>query len=100
MNLTEIVFGILGGLIVGYLPGAVAFRLPVADRDKRAVLAAEERVFWQVLTSLAWSLSLLLILAAAGVYRYERLLAVNVILSLGLVAVARARLLWSGSQAP
>jgi hypothetical protein len=33
-------------IAVAYLPGAVIFRLPVADRSKRAALPAEERLFW------------------------------------------------------
>ena len=35
-------------LAVAYLPGAIIFRLPVADRSKRAALPAEERQFWAV----------------------------------------------------
>lgn len=91
--------GIVGGLIVGYLPGAVIFRLPIADRRKRGALAAEERAFWHVMLSVAWSLSLMLAMAAAGVYRYDRLLAANVVVSLALVAIARGGLLWRGTAA-
>ncbi len=52
----SILFRLVGALIIGYLPGAVIFRLPIAERQKRAALAAEERVFWQVILSVAWSL--------------------------------------------
>ena len=93
-----IFLGIVGGVILGYLPGAVIFRLPVADRARRGALAAEERVFWCVIVSVAWSLALVLVLAAAGAYRYERVLVVNVGLSLAAVAAARTRLLWRGTQ--
>ncbi len=91
--------GIVGGVILGYLPGAVIFRLPIANRPRRAALAAEERVFWQVMISIAWSLALVLAMAAVGVYRYERLLAVNVAVTLALIAVARTQLFWRGTQA-
>ena len=33
-------------LLIAYLPGALIFRLPVAERSRRAALSAEERVFW------------------------------------------------------
>ena len=95
----SILFSIVGSLVVGYLPGAVLFRLPIADRQKRTALADEARVFWQVLISLSWSVSLVLILAAAGVYRYERLLAANVVAMLVMIAIARGRLLWHGTAA-
>jgi hypothetical protein len=78
MTLTAILISILGGVVVAYLPGAVIFRLPIADRNARAALAAEERVFWQIVISIIWSLGAVMIMAAAGVYRYERLLALNV----------------------
>ena len=47
-------------LIVCWLPGAVIFRLPIADRDRRAGLDAEERLFWAVILSAAVSLSVVL----------------------------------------
>jgi uncharacterized membrane protein len=54
----------VAALVVAYLPGAVLFRLPVADRDRRAALPAEERLFWHVVISLAVSLTVALVLAA------------------------------------
>ena len=54
------------GAVVAYLPGAALFRLPYWQRDKRAALDAEERVFWHVHLSLAWSLTVVLALAALG----------------------------------
>ena len=41
------------------------FRLPWLDRDRRAALDAEERLFWAIVLSVAVSLSLVLALAAA-----------------------------------
>jgi len=83
---------IASAVIVGYLPGAVLFRLPIADRDRRAALAAEERVFWHVVLSLGWSLALVLAMAAAGVYRFDRLLIANVVLTAGASVLVRGRL--------
>ena len=45
-------------LVVGWLPGAVLFRLPLAERDRRAALPAEERAYWAVVLSVAMSISL------------------------------------------
>src|ERR1700752_100454 len=95
----SIAWSIAGAVIVGYAPGAVLFRLPIANRSKRGALAAEERAFWHVLISLAWSLLVILAMAAAGVYRYDRLLLVNVVVSLALAAAGRGQLLWRGTAA-
>jgi hypothetical protein len=76
-------------LIVGWLPGAVIFRLPIADRDQRASLDAEERLFWAVIISAVVSLSIALGLAAAHWYSFERLLAADVLISLVAAAVGR-----------
>ena len=61
-------------LLLGYLPGALTFRLPLAGRDDRAGLPAEERVFWHVVISLAITSICGLGLAAAGAYQFDRLL--------------------------
>ena len=53
-------------LIVGWLPGAVLFRLPLLDRDRRAALPAEERGYWTIVLSVAISLSLVLALGGAA----------------------------------
>jgi len=89
----------LAALLVGYLPGALAFRLPFADRGHRAALAAEERVFWHVVLSVAWSLALALALAAAGRYTFDRVLIGNAALSLLLLAGGRRRLGYAGTAA-
>ena len=36
-------------LLVAYLPGALLFRLPVAHRETRAALPADERAFWAII---------------------------------------------------
>ena len=79
----------LAALLVAYLPGALLFRLPVANRARRAALAAEERVFWHVILSVAWSLAVVLALASLGAYRFERLLVANAILSGAVVLAGR-----------
>ena len=41
---------VIASLLVAYLPGALAYRVPVAARPLRAALPAEERVFWAFVT--------------------------------------------------
>ena len=81
--------------LVGYLPGALIFRLPVGGRS-HASLPAEERLFWHVILSIAWSSIVGLGLAASGVYRFTTLLWINVVLCLLLgglrIVVGRAAL--------
>ena len=87
---------VLSLALVAYLPGALIFRLPVADRGRRAALSAEERLFWHVMLSIGWSLATVLVLAALSQYRFERLLIGNAIIS-GLIAVAgNVKLLYRG----
>ena len=71
--------------VIAYLPGAIIFRSPVADRWRRATLAAEERCFWGVFISLSLTSIIALGLAVAEQYSFERLLAANIILSLVFV---------------
>jgi hypothetical protein len=68
------------------------FRLPVADRPRRAALDAEERLFWAIVISLWISLSIVLLLAAAGRYSFERLLLADAAVSVLLAVGARFRL--------
>jgi hypothetical protein len=79
-------------LILAWLPGAVIFRLPIANRDARAALDAEERLFWAVIISVALSTSIVLALAAAHQYSFQRLLAADVIVAAVAAAAARFRL--------
>jgi hypothetical protein len=79
-------------LAVGYLPGAVLFRWPGASRDARAALPPEERLFWIVLTSLAWSTAALLVMAAFSFYRLDRLVIFNLAVTALLLLTFRGRL--------
>ena len=90
---------ILGLLVVAYLPGALLFRAPMLDRRRRAALDAEERLFWGVLISIAWSSMVVLALAAAGRYTFGRLLLANAAAAACLGLVFRQRLLYRGTAA-
>ena len=79
-------------LIVGWLPGAVIFRLPIAQRDKRAALDADERAFWAVLLSVAVSTSIVVLLAAIDRYTFQRLLAADLAIAAVGALAARFRL--------
>src|SRR4051794_29737933 len=79
-------------LLLFYLPGALLFRLPIAHRERRAALAIEERVFWHVVLSGAWSLTIALALAALEQYRFDRLLATNGAIVVALLLIGRGAL--------
>ena len=79
-------------LLIGYLPGALLFRFPVADRARRAALRAEERAFWAVFISLSLSSTVALGLAAAEQYTFDRLLAANLVVGVAVALLARGRL--------
>jgi hypothetical protein len=74
---------------VGYVPGAMLYRWPTRNRDARAGLPPEERVFWIVLTSLAWSTAAVLVMAALSFYTLERLVILN--LAVGALALLTLR---------
>ena len=74
------------------LPGAIIFRLPVADRAKRAALPAEERLFWSVVISVDVSTTIAFALAAMGVYSLPALVWCNVGLAAVLALVSRGNL--------
>ena len=84
-------------LVVAWLPGAVLFRAPAADRPARARLPAEERVFWSIVLSLALSLGVTLLLASAGQYTFERLLVANLLVTLAVAGASRFRLTFGGA---
>ena len=84
--------GVLSFLVVGWLPGAVLFRLPIADRDRRAALPAEERLYWAVVLSAAASISLVLALGALHRYSFKRLLIADLAIAATLAVAARFNL--------
>jgi 4-amino-4-deoxy-L-arabinose transferase-like glycosyltransferase len=71
----------LGALVlIVWLPGAVLWRLPWLDPERRSALDVEERLFWMLVLSCGWSLTTALALASANAYTFTRLLAVNALL--------------------
>ncbi len=78
-------------LAITFLPGAVLFRLPVADRARRAALPADERAFWMVIISVGLSTTVAFALAALAAYTLERLVTVNLILADRLVSSVSQR---------
>ena len=87
---------IVGSLAIGYLPGALFFRLPIGRREERAALSAAERVFWHVILSSAWSLTVMLVLASLDRYRFDRLLVANLAVSILMILIGRRKLLYQG----
>jgi hypothetical protein len=83
---------LLPAIVIGWLPGAVVFRLPGYARERRAALEAGERIFWQVVISIALSLAVVLALASLGRYTFERLLIVDLGTATALASLARFRL--------
>ena len=88
---------LLGLTVTCVLPGWVLFHLPVAGRERRAGLDADERAFWIVVLSVIITSAVTLSLALAGRYQYQRLLAVDAIGSLAVVLGYRRRLAYTSS---
>jgi hypothetical protein len=74
---------------IGWLPGAAVFRAPFLQRDRRAALAADERLYWAVLLSAAISVTIVLALAAVHRYSLSRLLIVDVAIAGGVALISR-----------
>ena len=85
---------------LAYLPGALLYRLPIADRPRRAALPADERAFWAVILSCTITTLAALALAAAGAYTFQRLLAADIALAAVLLATVRGRLGYGSTAAP
>lgn len=83
---------IAGLLLVAWLPGAVLFHLPLWHRDRRAALDADERLFWHVVLSVSWSLTMVLVLAALERYQFRTLVWCNAGLTAGGVVLFRGGL--------
>ena len=77
---------------VAYLPGAVIFRLPIADRPRRGALPAEERLFWAVVISVIVTTTLAFVLAALGLYSLRAVVWWNIGLGLVLAMGSRGNL--------
>jgi hypothetical protein len=90
----------LGAVLIACLPGALIFRVPGTARDRRAALPFEERAFWAVVLSIAWSLAVVLALAFLARYLFERLLLINAAVSALIALVFRSRLSFAGRAAP
>src|SRR5262245_44715315 len=86
-------------LAVGVLPGGFLFRLPLASREERASIPADERVFWYALLSACWSVAVALGLASLSSYSLTRLLGINLGVCGAIALAFRGRLLWRGSAA-
>ena len=89
----------VAAILIGALPGTLLYRLPYFDRPLRAALRLEERAFWSVVISVAWSLAVVVGLALVGRYSFQRLLVVNGTASVLLLAAGHVRLLYRG-EAP
>src|SRR6188768_3798274 len=86
-------------ILLGYLPGALIFRWPALDRERRAGIEAGERAFWHVMISVAWTLGVAFALAALDQYRFDRLIAANAVLCAAIMAAGRTRLGYHGGAA-
>lgn len=85
--------------LIAWLPGAVLFRLPLGERDRRAGLPADERLFWQVVIGSALALAIVLTLGVIGRYRFVYLLWTQGIISALVVLLWRTDLRF-GRSAP
>jgi hypothetical protein len=79
-------------IALAYLPGAIIFRLPLADRSKRAALPAEERLFWAVIISIIVTTTAAFALAAMGVYSLRVLVWCNTVLAAALAVASLGNL--------
>ena len=81
-------------LAIAYLPGAVIFRLPIADRSRRAALPAEERLFWAVIISIIITTTVAFVLAAMSVFSLRALVWCNAAVAavLALASLGNLRL--------
>lgn len=87
-------------LLIGWLPGAALFRVPLFGRERREALDADERTFWAVILSIALSLSVVLALAAASRYSFERLLFADGLFTAAIALGWRARLRFTAARRP
>jgi hypothetical protein len=86
------VLPVLQAFAIGYLPGALLYRVPGKSQAFRASLPFEERAFWAVALSATWSLMAAFALALLGRYSLDRLLLVDGVVSIALLGAFRGRL--------
>lgn len=82
----------LCAVVIGWLPGAVLFRVPLGNRARRFTLPPEERLFWHTVVSLGSALAAAVALAWFGRYDFRSLLVIQAGLALLPVALWRGRL--------
>jgi len=87
-------------VVIGWLPGAVMFRAPFLQRERRAALAAEERLYWAVMLSVATSIALVLALASVHRYGLQRLLIADVAIACAAAVISRFDLRLGRSARP
>src|SRR6187549_2539600 len=87
-------------LIVAWLPGAALYSAPVIDRARRESLDADERLFWQVILSTSSALIIALLLASTGRYRFESVVAGQLVLALLPILFWRRRLKFTAAPRP
>jgi len=78
--------------LIAYIPGAVVFRLPLANRRNRSLLPAEERLFWSITLSVAFSSCIALLLATLSAYSIELVLWINGLASVALTVASKCNL--------
>ena len=78
--------------LIAYVPGAVIFRLPLVNRRNRSLLPAEERLFWSITLSVAFSSCVALLLATLSAYSIELILWINGLASLALIVASKCNL--------
>jgi len=87
--------GIAVLVVIAYVPGALLYRMPVADRQRRAALPAEERTFWAVIISITATSLMALALTAVNSYSLGRVVGVDLALGAGIALGFRTRLAYA-----
>ena len=88
----ELIRAAVALLLLIVVPGTLLWRIPTADRPRRAGLPWEERLFWCVALSVIVSTIAGLTLAAGGWYRFERLLWIDAAVGGAILIAFRKRL--------
>ena len=91
---------VAAGLLLGWIPGALALRLPIPARHRRERLDWDERLFWAVVLSAAWSVAAVFTLAVFGRYSFERVLTLNAAVAILVLLTARSRLKYLYASRP